>query len=73
MLVSKQSCGVAHLLLALGMEIYTLDGARDLVEANIVEALEACAADGSDSVVWHQEVFLPAHEQMLFLYPILCD
>lgn len=68
-----RSSEVAHLLLALRMEVDALDGSRNLVEAYVIETFKTCAADRPNSMVWHQKIFLPAHEQMLFLHPILCD
>jgi hypothetical protein len=63
----------AHSLLALSMEIDTLDAARDLVKADIVETFETRTADRSHAVIWHKEVLFPAHKKMLFLLPILRD
>lgn len=61
------------LLLALCVKVDTLNATRNLIEANIVEAFEARTANCSDAVIWDEEVFLPAHEQMLLLHPILGD
>lgn len=55
------------------MEVDALDGSRNLVEAYVIETFKTCAADRPNSMVWHQKIFFPAHEQMLFLHPILCD
>lgn len=49
------------------MEINSSDASRTLVEADIVEALETCASDGFDLVIGNQEVFFPAHEEMIVL------
>lgn len=49
------------------MEVYSTDTALLLVEADIVEAFEAGTVEGSNPVVWYQEVFLPAHEDILAL------
>ena len=57
-------------LLALGVEVDAADGARNLVEADVVEALEAGARDLAHAVVGHQEVLLPAHEDVLALGPV---
>lgn len=43
--------GMLNSLLALGMEVDAADFTLDLVEANVVEALEASARDGPYSVV----------------------
>ena len=58
-------------LLTLSMEVYAAHTAHPLIKANIVEALERRAADALDSVVRHQKVLLPSHEQMLSLLIIL--
>jgi hypothetical protein len=58
------------LLLALGVKVYALDAARDLVEGYVVEPFEAGSADGLYSVVWDQEVLFPAHEEVLLLHPV---
>ena len=61
------------LLLALGVKVYALDAARDLVEGDVVEPFEAGSVDGLYSVVWDQEVLFPAHEQVLLLHPVFGD
>jgi hypothetical protein len=61
------------LLLALGVKVYALDAARDLVEGYVVEPFEAGSADGLYSVVWDQEVLFPAHEEVLLLHPVFGD
>lgn len=58
-------------LLTLRMEVDAVDIARDLVEADVVEALEAGARDLAHAVVGHEEGFLPAHEDVLALGGIL--
>ena len=55
------------------MKVDAFDATRDLVERDVVEALEACSTDGLDSVIWNQEVLFPAHEQMLLLHPVFGD
>ena len=65
--------GGMDLLLALGVKVYALDAARDLVEGDVVEPFEAGSADGLYSVVWNQEVLFPAHEQVLLLHPVFGD
>ena len=42
-----------------------------LVEADVVESLEARVPDGPDPVVGHEEVFLPPHEYVLPLVHVL--
>ena len=59
-----------HLLFALSMEVDAFNAASDLVEADVIEALEACAAYGPDAVVGHEEILFPAHKKMLFLHPV---
>jgi len=60
-----------HSLLAFGVKIDAFNATRDLVEANVVKALEACPAYCADAVVWHQKILFPAHEEMLLLHPVL--
>lgn len=49
------------------MKVDATDGPRALIEADVVEPLEARTRDRFDPVIWHEEVFLPPHEQMLSL------
>jgi hypothetical protein len=49
------------------MEIDSANFPAHLVEANIVETLEARSIDGPYSVVRHEEVFLPSHKYVLSL------
>jgi hypothetical protein len=58
-------------LLTLRMEVDPTDAAIALVEADVIEALEARTRNCLDAVVGHQEVFFPAHEYMLALLIIL--
>ena len=60
-----------YVLLAIGMEINPVDGPRHLVEAYIIKSLEACPADLSHSVVWHQEFLLPSHKHVFPVRAIL--
>lgn len=48
------------------MEINTTDGPGFLVEANVVETLEAGPIYGPHSMVRYKETFLPAHENIFF-------
>lgn len=52
-------------LFALGMEVDSANFALELVEANVVEALKAGTCYGAHPVVGHEEVLLPAHEDVL--------
>lgn len=58
-------------LLALGVEVDPADAAVTLVEANVIEALEAGARNRLDAVVRNQEVLFPAHEDVLTLLIVL--
>ena len=49
------------------MKVNAAHGARDLVETDVVEALEAGARYGADAVVRHEEILLPPHEDVLAL------
>jgi len=49
------------------MEVYPAYGPLTLVEADVVEALKAGAADRAHAMVGEEEVFLPAHEDVLAL------
>ena len=53
------------LLFALRMKVNPRDGPRDLVEADVVEALEAGAADLPHPIIRHEELLLPPHEHVL--------
>lgn len=53
------------ILLALRMEIYPANTTLSLVEADIVEALKARAGYTFDAMIRDQEVFFPAHEEMV--------
>lgn len=61
----------SHLLLAALVEIDAADLAAHLVEADVIEPLEAGADDGPDAVVGNEEVLLPAHEYVLALGDVL--
>ena len=47
------------------MEIDSIDCTQYLIEANIVESLEARTVDLAHSMIWHQEFLFPAHEHIL--------
>lgn len=36
-----------------------------LVEADVVESLEASTVDRPDSVIWHEEMLFPPHEDIV--------
>ena len=55
------------ILLTLRMEINSTDTPINLIKTNVIEALEAGACDCLDAVVWHEEIFFPAHEDVLAL------
>lgn len=62
---------MSNSLLALSMEVDALDATRELVEADVVEAFKARTADGPHSVVWHEKVLLPPHEEVFLLVQLL--
>lgn len=47
------------------MKVNSTHTAHPLIEANIIKPLKARAADALDTVVRHEEVLLPAHEEVL--------
>lgn len=49
------------------MEIYTADGSLHLVEADIIESLEASPGNRPHPVVRDEKIFLPPHENMFTL------
>ena len=53
------------------MEVDATDGARNLVEAYVVETFKASSHDLSDPMVWHEKVFFPSHEDVLSLPTVL--
>ena len=55
------------ILFALGMEIDTIDIARNLIKADVVKPLKTRARDLADAVIGHKEGFLPAHEDVFAL------
>lgn len=58
-------------LLALSVEVYSLDAAGDLVEADVIKSLETRTIYGFDAMVRNQEILLPAHKEMFLLHPVL--
>ena len=67
----KQDDCLGDSLFAFGVKVDSADVARHLVKADVVEAFEASPRDGSHTVVGHQEVFFPAHEDVLPLGKVL--
>jgi len=59
------------LLLTLRMEIDTADIARDLIEANVVEAFETGSGNSPHTMIRNEEVFLPPHKDILSLSIVL--
>ena len=55
------------ILLTLRVEIDPTNTAVALIEADVVEPLEAGSRDGFHTVVRHEEVFFPAHEDVFAL------
>ena len=53
------------------MKIDSIDGARDLIEADIVKSLEARTIDLTHAMIWHQEFLLPAHKHVFPVGAIL--
>jgi hypothetical protein len=60
-----------RLLLALGVKVNPVNISRYLIETNVIKALEAGAGNRSHSMIWHEEVLLPAHEYVLSLRKVL--
>ena len=54
-----------NVLLAIRMEVDTIDGTSHLIETYIIESFETCAADFAYTVVWNQELLFPTHEHVL--------
>ena len=59
------------ILLALRVEINPTDTPVNLIKTDVIEPFEAGARDRLDAVVWHEEVFFPAHEDVLALLVVL--
>lgn len=68
LLCSLLAC--VNLLLALSVKINAFDAAGHLIEADVIESLETRAAYRAHPMIRHQEVFFPAHKQMLLLHPV---
>lgn len=60
-------------LFTLAVKIDTAHLTTHLVEANVVEPLEARTVDRANSVVGHEELLLPAHEYVFPLVHVLDD
>jgi hypothetical protein len=52
------------------MEIYAANISGDLIKADIVEPFEAGPGDRPNSMIWHEEVLLPPHEDVFPLSEI---
>ena len=61
----------SSLLLTFGMEVDTADGTIDLVEADVVESLEAGAKNLAYTVIWDEKGFFPPHEDIFALVKVL--
>jgi hypothetical protein len=59
------------ILFTLGMEINPTNTAIPLTKTNVIKPLETRARDRFHAVVRHEEVFFPAHENMLPLLVVL--
>lgn len=59
------------ILLTLRVEVNPTDTPVNLIKTDVVEPLEAGACDRLDAVIWHEEVFFPAHEDVLALLVVL--
>lgn len=53
--------------LAFCMEINTADRSFNLIEADVVESLEAGSRDGPNTMIRNEEVLFPSHEHVLAL------
>ena len=53
------------------MEIYPIDSACYLIEANIVESFEARTVYLAHTMIWHKEFLLPTHEHIFAICAIL--
>lgn len=53
------------------MKVDAANSARNLVEADVIEALKTGAGDGPHPVVGHQEILLPSHENVFPLSKVL--
>lgn len=67
----REETRTEYLLLAPTVEIDSTDAALPLVEADVVEPLEAGAVDGAHPVVGDEEVLLPAHEDVVLVVQVL--
>ena len=70
--VSKHTVTRLHsLLIVRRMEIDPLNGALDLIEADVVKSLKTCTVDLANPMIRHQEFLLPAHKHVLAVCAIL--
>ena len=67
----ENSGDVQDSLFALTVEIYSIHLSLDLIETDIIEPFETGTVDRPDSVIGHEKVFFPAHEDVLALCNVL--
>lgn len=53
------------------MKIDSIDNARYLIEAYVVESLEARTINLAHAMIWHQEFLFPAHEHIFAVCAVL--
>jgi hypothetical protein len=53
--------------------IIALNVASGFVVANVVESFKAGARDAFDSMIWDEEMFLPAHEEDILVLQVALD
>ena len=53
------------------MEIDSIDSARHLIEANVVESFETRTTDLAHAVIGHQKFLFPAHEHVFAICAVL--
>lgn len=70
-MVVDNSVELHDLLLALGMEINPTDLGLNLVQAYVIETLETRSSNASGFVIRYKKMFLPSHEYMFLVPPIL--
>ena len=69
----SRSGELGDVLLAAAVEVNPTNLPADLVETDVVETFEARPVDCPHPVVWHEEVFLPAHKDELLVRHIHGD
>ena len=53
------------------MIIYPLEFSFPLIKANVIKPLKASSTNGSNTMVRHEEILLPSHEDMFALSEVL--